>query len=343
MKFRIFSVLICCALLLVSQGCRHNFVDTDNGTITGIVIDQFGNQVSGATVTTSPATNTVLTDNTGAFKFTHMSDMSYTVSASKAGVGSGTATVVSKSNQTVSCTIVLTSGDPNTNENRALVFNGVDGGNGAQVFVPHSTDLNLCGSSFTLEAWCNPATILAHSRWGQWIMNKGIDNSQNEYLLGIDQYGTMTFWSSYTGTIWSRSRLTTNQWTHVALVVNEQTKTATMYINGEEDGSVSFGGNVPVTTSAPLYIGARNYFGQSIGVETWDGTLEEVRIWTAARTKDQIRANKGLSLSGTEPGLLAYWKFNEASGSTTTDVTGNGHTGTLMNSVRRVLSTAPVQ
>jgi len=153
----------------------------------------------------------------------------------------------------------------------------------------------------------------------------------------------MTFWSSYTGTIWSTTRLTTNHWTHVALVVNEQTKTATMYINGSPDGTVSFSGNSPVSTTSPLFIGARNYFGQGMGVENWSGAIDEIRIWTTARTIEQIQANKGVSLTGSESGLLAYWQFNEGSGKAVNDATGKGHTGTCINNVVRVASTAPVQ
>ena len=56
--------------------------------------------------------------------------------------------------------------------------------------------------------------------------------------------------------------------------------------------------------------------------------LDEVRIWNTARTQQQIQDNMNKELSGDEPGLVGYWKFNEGQGTTVYDNAGNNH-GTI--------------
>ena len=60
--------------------------------------------------------------------------------------------------------------------------------------------------------------------------------------------------------------------------------------------------------------------------------MDEVRLWNVARTAEQINSNKGQSLTGFEPGLVAYYRFDESSGTTAIDATSNGHDGLLINS-----------
>jgi hypothetical protein len=59
------------------------------------------------------------------------------------------------------------------------------------------------------------------------------------------------------------------------------------------------------------------------------GRLDQVGIWNVARTQDQIQADLiRPGPHGTD--LLAYWSFDEGSGDTAADLSGNGHTGTLV-------------
>ena len=50
-----------------------------------------------------------------------------------------------------------------------------------------------------------------------------------------------------------------------------------------------------------------------------------------ARTQAEIRADMNWRLAGTEPGLVAYWRFDEGTGTTAADTTGQGHNGSLIN------------
>ncbi len=59
------------------------------------------------------------------------------------------------------------------------------------------------------------------------------------------------------------------------------------------------------------------------------GKVAELRIWSVALTEEEIEVNSKTLLSGNEPGLLAYYPMNEASGNTVSDKTGKGHGGTV--------------
>ncbi|NUM44065.1 MAG: RICIN domain-containing protein [Anaerolineales bacterium] len=55
---------------------------------------------------------------------------------------------------------------------------------------------------------------------------------------------------------------------------------------------------------------------------SWEGMLAELRIWNVALGAREIEANSHLSLSGNEPGLVAYYPISEATGNEARDKTG---------------------
>jgi hypothetical protein len=74
-----------------------------------------------------------------------------------------------------------------------------------------------------------------------------------------------------------------------------------------------------------------------------EGQLDEVRIWSIARSQETIQSNKHISLSGAEPNLVAYYRFDEAGGLTATNSATNINHGQLNGSTtNRVVSSAPV-
>jgi hypothetical protein len=71
------------------------------------------------------------------------------------------------------------------------------------------------------------------------------------------------------------------------------------------------------------------------------GMMDEIRIWSYARTQDQIRETMRQPLRGNEGGLVAYWDCEE---SPVTDIlhdkTGYGHDGIINGDVSIVTSNA---
>ncbi len=69
--------------------------------------------------------------------------------------------------------------------------------------------------------------------------------------------------------------------------------------------------------------------GGGVGNSSWVGKLDEVRLWSVARTPAEIAAFRHAPLVGDEPGLVGYWRLDEGSGQIASDSAENGNDGFL--------------
>jgi hypothetical protein len=119
-----------------------------------------------------------------------------------------------------------------------------------------------------------------------------------------------------------------SQWVHAALTW-DGTSLRT-YVNGVLRITTTAPGKPLATTASPFTMGCNPpYFG------CFNGLVDELRIWSVARTDAEIMGAYDKALAGNEAGLVGYWKFDEAAGATTAvdSVTTAGHVahpGTLM-------------
>jgi len=125
------------------------------------------------------------------------------------------------------------------------------------------------------------------------------------------------------------------KWHHVA-VVHDGKNTQTVYVDGE--AKAPKGTWTLATVATYCKIGCRI----DTAVEFFPGVIDEVRIWSVARTDNEIKDSMKTSLKGDEPDLVGYWKFDEGSGETTADATGNND-GKLVNDPKWVASDVPVK
>ena len=213
----------------------------------------------------------------------------------------------------------------------ALAFDGVNS------YVAIATTGSLTGT-FTVECWARPD-----------------DPAANQALIGSRSPGDESFDLMFyqgnklhadigNGSAWLSTaadvplNYTTGVWYHVAYVVTPTNYT--LFINGALGGSGSYASNgTPV-----LYDATHNlYFGiSSPGFEPMNGLMDEVRIWNTARSQAQIQASMNHPLNLPQAGLMGYWRFDEVSGGSVLDASGNGFTGTLMYGTTWVPSTAPI-
>lgn len=84
------------------------------------------------------------------------------------------------------------------------------------------------------------------------------------------------------------------------------------------------------TTASPVTIGAANEFGK-LG---FDGKIDEFRVWNVFRSEADIKRDMKVILKGTEPGLVAYFHFDEGTGMTAADATGKGHTAMMVSTTK---------
>jgi hypothetical protein len=123
---------------------------------------------------------------------------------------------------------------------------------------------------------------------------------------------------------------TTSQWVHIAIVWDGLALRT--YVNGVARITTPAPTDKPLATLAGLfYVGCL-----PLNFSCFNGLFDELRVWNVARTPDEIMKTYTKAVVGNEPGLVGYWKFDDAPGSTTaTDsVTTAGHTahtGVLMS------------
>jgi len=185
--------------------------------------------------------------------------------------------------------------------------------------------LNIAALPVTFEAWFKPngAQNDYASIWftrgtgneisGMFIRNNPAQNLNNEFR---------SVWQNTLSTTTTPLIVTNNVWHHCAIVITSTSRT--LYLDGT---AFSYTGT-PVNTpfSVTSYLGYDN----AVSTRTFKGTIDEVRIWSTARTAQQLADNKYSTLVGNEAGLKGYWNFNDQNATRATDLTTGVKHGTLI-------------
>ena len=152
------------------------------------------------------------------------------------------------------------------------------------------------------------------------------------------------------GTWLLTSAISNNQWHHVALTLNgDETKSAgafKFYLDGELKGT---GEGSQLWNHHYAVIGktrskSRYDDGTTSSGFTFNGFIDEVRLWNTERSLSEIVDNKDKVLSGYEKGLVAYYNFQEETGSIANDSDPNSPinngtiSGAVINSTGQTLS-----
>lgn len=166
---------------------------------------------------------------------------------------------------------------------------------GSYLLVEPAPALNPTGG-ITIEAWIRPTSFNDFPT----IVGKDYTSS---YWLGLTSVGRLRYYTR--GTFSSRDGVQAvplGQWTHVAVSFDGTTRR--YYIDGALDFEQATPGSLPINFE-PLGIGA-----DSNGAFDFEGNLAEVRIWSIARTQQEIRNDLARQIDRDEPGLVAAWNLD---------------------------------
>ena len=172
----------------------------------------------------------------------------------------------------------------------------------------------------TIEAWVRPESVSG----GHEIVGKAGEYHLT-FLYGTlvlqlrdDSSGARTFVAAAANlSSWVGS------WHHIAVTYDGRggataSQGVTIYLDGvavpvsREDNAAYV---AMINRNSPLDIGRDN---QHDGVQ-YTGGLDELRLWNVRRTANEIQLTMGAELSGLEPGLVGYWRFNEGVGAASAD------------------------
>ena len=109
---------------------------------------------------------------------------------------------------------------------------------------------------------------------------------------------------------------TTDTWYHLAVV--HDGSEMRVYVDGQLAGSRATTQTIDLTN---MWAGGF-HFGYSANGRLLNGAISEARVWSRALSQGEIN-NGRCGVDPASPGLVGYWKFNEAEGRTVRDISGN--------------------
>lgn len=181
---------------------------------------------------------------------------------------------------------------------------------GTNDFVQLDKVSTFGNSSATIEVWVKVPEIgsgglTANTRVGNIFSNYDTPTSVN---FEIHNRGEVRFY-------WKRGEvdqrgtkdLRDNKWHHIAYVRDLDSSRTTVYVDGEVEFTAAVGSNV--TFSVPHRIGADNR--STTGGVPFHGAIDELKVWSIAKTQADIINTMNSMSTGSEANLLSYYDFND--------------------------------
>ena len=208
----------------------------------------------------------------------------------------------------------------------------------ARVAIDLMSDLPIGNTSRTIELW-------AYMKDSDWTANTNTLFFYGPYPSARDADGFGLDFGSKQGSIGTIDPFTnalfdndnqpsgvdtsSAQWVHFAMTWNGTAVQA--YVNGVLKSTKTSDSSQSVLKTGTSVLTVGGYPGENA---YFAGLIDEFRVWNIARNAADLKSTMNKALTGTEPGLVGYFQFNEASGTTTADsVKSAGHTahdGSLM-------------
>ncbi len=147
---------------------------------------------------------------------------------------------------------------------------------------------------------------------GDW----GLDIKSNK-LRWVDMTG-----KGKSGQLTGSTAIPKGQWVHLA--VTREEGSVKFYINGQLDRSVAYSMFEQSTASYTAPVFGYSIFDTAALTNYLDGSIRDVRLWNVTRSAEEIAANMNSTLTGSEAGLMNYWKMDEKSGVVAADSVASG-------------------
>jgi len=194
--------------------------------------------------------------------------------------------------------------------------------------------ISTATSNITMEAWIYWSGNTSHN---QMIMSNG-NSACSGYTLFLESgTGYLSIVLGNVTVLQTAFVPAASTWTHVAATYDGSTWY--IYANGVSQSYANETANppVPITpTTTCLTDGGNGTVGFYIGDDPgnsanqgFNGNIDEVKFWTTARSGSQVATDMNACYTAPQSGLIGNWPFNEGTGTTTADASGNGHNLTL--------------
>lgn len=224
-----------------------------------------------------------------------------------------------------------------------LQLNGTD----RYMRIPSADDFNIAiGESYTVT--CKVKMPFSGSSC-RFVSKRSYTGTANSGTVGWEMWGDMNASTRFStnlspaGSPWGGKgngtgvTFTENQWVHLTWVFDWNENTTNIYVDGVLGESKSLHADFQsksLENNFDVLVGAgySNSDGSaSVPAYFMNGEMDDLRFYNKALTLDEIKADMDATVDGTTDGLVAAYDFTDISGVEVSDISGHGHTGTLVN------------
>jgi hypothetical protein len=192
----------------------------------------------------------------------------------------------------------------------AVVFNG---------FAYGTINTRPVQDDFTLEAWIKTTDARTGATpdffLGSGLIYADVPGVANDFGTSILNNKFAFGVGNPDTTILSTTSVNTGQWVHVAATRKMSTGEIQVFVNGTMEISKVVAQTASLTASASMSLGAN-----VVDNRYFTGTMDEVRIWSTVRTQVEISSNMHKRMTGSEAGLVGYYRFDQPGADTATDL-----------------------
>jgi len=194
--------------------------------------------------------------------------------------------------QLMNCGIDISAASTITNRTLKLQ---TPGSSTTYVQIPYNAGMVGFGNNITIEAWINPGGTTTAAT----VLNKGV--ASFDYQLGVSLSTMLPFFRAGSTIATCTFPVVAGIWQHLAVVSNGST--VTFYLNGVPRPPVPMAMTLG-SSANEMRIGRGN-------ADAGSGMLDEIRLWSVARTASEIYSNMcNKWVPNNATGLKAKWHFD---------------------------------
>ena len=205
------------------------------------------------------------------------------------------------------------------------------------VRIADSNSLHLFTNAITIEVWFKASSFYAEDGAVNSVLRKNVAaNAENFFLRFRNVAGKQVVEMSVGYDIEVLRvpyEFDAGKWYHLAGTYDGSAMI--VFVNGVAIQSEKTSGSVYIDES-DLFIGKGD--PEFSSGEYFHGALDDIRIWNVARSQKEITAAMNTTLTGKEPGLVAYWNFDDG---TAKDLSPHSNDGVLSGDAQIVESPRP--
>ena len=211
------------------------------------------------------------------------------------------------------------------------------------------TALNLAGGPFTIETWVKPSE---KSDFSTILSNKEAGAGKSGFIFSINAWKQSNARLYFEGTysrMASSVSLQWDIWQHVAVTYDGESSLI-FYLDGDQIPHYPTDGYYAPLSIKRSYLDTKigevaRYYDGAITAENnshFKGVIDELRVWNHVRSPHDIRLSMDCEGVASEPGLLAYYQFNEerkqqsADRLVVHDSSPNGNNGVIIDDTAQI-------